>query len=1098
MKKTHPLLFLCFIFSFLFFTSTAQQLEPPVNSGKVMSLSESLIETGDSLNIERAIREYLTVGENDTNYVVIQLELANLYENSNRDSLAILIADKMLERKSKYQQNFYAVKAICLDNLKRYTESISVYEEGMKQFPRNYYLPYDAGLCYAHQKKNKEAIEYFKKAIAINPFYPPAHQQLGRMAMLSGNTVQSMLSYQFYLLLHPTGKKQLETVVLLEKYLKGELEEKIEKAPLGNAEEDDFSDIASLIDAKVALKSGYKSKLKVQYDVVKQMQLLLEKIQYNKGDKGYWMQTYAPFYAELYKKDYLEPFLYYILSSIENPMVEKWLKKHDTEVNAMFNWAVTYLSAYLINMEEDMGGEKKKIKHYFSNNIPVAAGMLNQDNNEQGYWKYFFKNQLLASEGAFNNGVKEGLWKTYYEDGNIKEIMNYQNGKLNGEYTYFYKNGAPSTKVKYTADFYDGTLELYYATGQIKQSMEYKMGKQIGKEIYYNSNGSKKYEITVIDGHVQGEVKQYYPSGKLKEIVNFTDGKRNGKGTEYHENGNLYTEGNYLNGQNTGAWKYYYPSGKLRSSGTLNDKGKYTGIFTTFFESGEKDEEIIYNEKGKLIGYKQYSKKGILIQENVYKSEELKVIRSFNKKGELIKECERHGKTLDAINYYPNGNKQSEGKFVSDEREGEWKFYNSNGVLTSVSNYNEGKLQGKHYSYFENGKVKQESNYNNDQLDGLYTLHYINGQKESEGYYVQDQEQAYWYYYHENGSRSAIRYYLNGQLYGKQQYFAVNGKLKKDEYFYYGFINRMVTYDTLGKVIDDVELKWGSGDCQTHFANKKLRSKYSFKNGLLEGSYAWYYPNGQLESEGKFFNDERTGECISYFPDGKKSMVEHYVNGKREDALTQFNDKGIMITEQVYKADQLHGKCKYYYDNKQVSWEGNEIYGQVDGYSYLYDPSGELMIRRFSENGTLLYYQYKNKNGNFADSTLLTNETGKILAYYQNGQKSVEYELVKGQLSGKRMEYQANGKILEDKNYVDEQEDGVFKYYHSNGNLKSEENYLMGLKNGKHTHYHENGKIKSEEYFLNGSRHGTSKYFDESGKPVKTRIYYDNVMIEEF
>jgi antitoxin component YwqK of YwqJK toxin-antitoxin module len=55
---------------------------------------------------------------------------------------------------------------------------------------------------------------------------------------------------------------------------------------------------------------------------------------------------------------------------------------------------------------------------------------------------YYDMEQTELKEEYYEvNGKIEGVYKSYFENGNIDIICNYINGKLNGEYKSYHSNG---------------------------------------------------------------------------------------------------------------------------------------------------------------------------------------------------------------------------------------------------------------------------------------------------------------------------------------------------------------------------------------------------------------------------------------------------------------------------------------------------------------------------------------------------------------------------------------------------------------------------------------------------------------------------------
>jgi len=54
---------------------------------------------------------------------------------------------------------------------------------------------------------------------------------------------------------------------------------------------------------------------------------------------------------------------------------------------------------------------------------------------------YDLKKTRLESEVFIHNGKKEGVYKRYYENGQVAIEINYINGKMNGIYKTYHSNG---------------------------------------------------------------------------------------------------------------------------------------------------------------------------------------------------------------------------------------------------------------------------------------------------------------------------------------------------------------------------------------------------------------------------------------------------------------------------------------------------------------------------------------------------------------------------------------------------------------------------------------------------------------------------------
>jgi uncharacterized protein len=118
-------------------------------------------------------------------------------------------------------------------------------------------------------------------------------------------------------------------------------------------------------------------------------------------------------------------------------------------------------------------------------------------------------------QGLFENGIKEGLWNYYHDNGQLYSKGNYKNGNQDGYWVHYHENGQLNSK----GDFKNGELEGSYIT--------------------------------------------YYDSGNLYSKGDYKNGKREGFWIGYWDNGQLTYKGNYKNGLEEGSWVYYKEDGTV-------------------------------------------------------------------------------------------------------------------------------------------------------------------------------------------------------------------------------------------------------------------------------------------------------------------------------------------------------------------------------------------------------------------------------------------------------------------------------------------------------------------------------------------------------
>lgn len=119
-------------------------------------------------------------------------------------------------------------------------------------------------------------------------------------------------------------------------------------------------------------------------------------------------------------------------------------------------------------------------------------------------------------DGNIANGQVNGIWRTYYPDGNVFVSANYMQGYLNGK-AYFFYDSRKETKladVDFNMDKIDGYYIEYYRNGNMKSKIQYEDGRRHGECIFYYENGNKKLESKYKKGERAGKSTVYNEKGK--------------------------------------------------------------------------------------------------------------------------------------------------------------------------------------------------------------------------------------------------------------------------------------------------------------------------------------------------------------------------------------------------------------------------------------------------------------------------------------------------------------------------------------------------------------------------------------------------------
>lgn len=169
-----------------------------------------------------------------------------------------------------------------------------------------------------------------------------------------------------------------------------------------------------------------------------------------------------------------------------------------------------------------------------------AIPTTNLMTKRNGAW--YLKNQAQPYSGPFID---------YYLNGKKQGEGILFNGKLRGKRLLYHLNGEISDIVNYENGLPHGTEERFYKDGTLMQKGEFKNGNEIGIWEMYHPNGQLKQRTNFVNGKMDGESISYYSTGEVKGKNVYKNGvyqkdKTNDRlFTLYNESQELYRQVNY-------------------------------------------------------------------------------------------------------------------------------------------------------------------------------------------------------------------------------------------------------------------------------------------------------------------------------------------------------------------------------------------------------------------------------------------------------------------------------------------------------------------------------------------------------------------------
>jgi antitoxin component YwqK of YwqJK toxin-antitoxin module len=135
--------------------------------------------------------------------------------------------------------------------------------------------------------------------------------------------------------------------------------------------------------------------------------------------------------------------------------------------------------------------------HYFKTKEAAESWWLRHNLYKiEGLYRTWYENGQLESEANYKDGKKDGLYRWWHCDssGKLKEESNYKDGKWNGSCKWWHENGALEIESNYKDGRKDGLYRWWTDNIQLQVEDNYKDGERYGLQKWRDKNGELKEE----------------------------------------------------------------------------------------------------------------------------------------------------------------------------------------------------------------------------------------------------------------------------------------------------------------------------------------------------------------------------------------------------------------------------------------------------------------------------------------------------------------------------------------------------------------------------------------------------------------------------
>ena len=749
-------------------------------------------------------------------------------------------------------------------------------------------------------------------------------------------------------------------------------------------------------------------------------------------------------------------------------------------------------------------GETKHVKRF-------------EEGKKQGKWEYFTELGDVHTFELYENNKRNGEWykkaegkdvnyqfwdmdsliseyaDLYYPNGQLIEKISYKEGLKDGKFTGYYQNGAKKYVRRYEQDIPTGKWQYYTMAGKTNAEEIYVDGKRNDEWYKIEKNGDVFYQFWDMDSLISEYADLHYPNGQLIEKISYKDGLKDGKFTGYYESGATKYKKRYTSDEPDGKWVFY------TAAGDKNEEQIYV--------EGKKNEEWFRIDE-KRDTYYQYWDKDSLISEyaDLHYSNGQLIEKISYKKG--LKDGKFTG-------YYPSGKVEYVKRYEEDKPMGEWKFVREDGTTKKIEIYEMGKKNEEWITYEENGDVYYQFWAQDSLISEYADLHYPNGQLIEKISYKEGKKNGKFTGYYETSQTKYIRTYKDNKLEGKyadytesgqillKQSYAndlldgaskewyLNGEVKVKTSYTAGKLNGgFMSYDSLGrketKGTYDMGLK--AGDWLTWYPSGKKKERLSYFSGKANGMYSLWDEEGRIIKEGEYSNDLKHGVWITFDPDLKRQeSYEYYDMGVAKlKYFFKYYDNGNLMEQPSFTEYFRDGEWQQLFDNERLQYLTTYLMGKKYGLYEEWKINKELVQRGYYENDLMSALWTYARNDSVlkyevydADSII----DGFIYEYYENDQSKADAVFLEnGKRDQKWYTYFEEGKDSTISVFDGGKKSGTwYVHYDSTFEVSTETNYDNNLKHGDYKEWYIDENPMIEGYYEYGKKHLLWAFWDEKG-----------------
>jgi Tfp pilus assembly protein PilF len=307
----------------------------------------------DNQDYDGAIRKYEEVLKENPDSIEAMWELCLSYYTKGDYQKSLDTAYRGARYRSPYLVNFYTSAGNNLDNRGDAKKALEFYEAAIKVAPDDALPHYNMAITFRRIGRREEARKSVKRSVVLDPNRPSSHLVLGDLFYSGGYSTPALLALSRFLILEPKSERASDAYTVVLKLLQAGVtagdkpgDTIIMMVDSPKKDEGDFGAIDLALGLSRAAgsleKNKGKTKAQLAVDQLNTFLSILSEIDKKENKSKFVFKYYVSYFFEMKKRNYVEPFYYYISRVSNDPDVEKWLDGNFRRVSEFLSWSKQY------------------------------------------------------------------------------------------------------------------------------------------------------------------------------------------------------------------------------------------------------------------------------------------------------------------------------------------------------------------------------------------------------------------------------------------------------------------------------------------------------------------------------------------------------------------------------------------------------------------------------------------------------------------------------------------------------------------------------------------------------------------------------------